>query len=80
MNFGSNISLSVEEVIVATAQVQVQINRVQLALFLEGNAPIKVKNISVEAENPRASIVMQFKEPFNTLYAEVIRPVCESFG
>jgi hypothetical protein len=67
-------------VTVATAQVQVQINRVQLALFLEGNAPIEVRNISVEAENPRAFIVMQFKEPFNTLYTEVIRPVCESFG
>lgn len=78
--FGSNISLSVEDVIVATAQVQVQINHVQLGLFLEGNAHIKVKNISIEAENPRAFIVMQFKEPFNTLYAEVIRPVCESFG
>jgi hypothetical protein len=56
--------------IVVTAQAQVQINRVQLALFLEGNSPIKVKNISVEAENPRAFIVMQFKEPFNTLYTE----------
>jgi len=76
---GSNISLSVDDVIVASAQVKIQIGRVQLALYLEGNAPIKVKNISIKAERPRAFIVMQFKEPYDTLYEEVIRPVCEDF-
>jgi hypothetical protein len=77
--FGSNISLSVNDVIVVLAQVKIQISRTQLALYLEGNAPISVKNLSIEAESPRAFIVMQFKEPYDTLYREVIRPVCEMF-
>jgi hypothetical protein len=77
---GSNISLFVDDVIVASAQVKIQISRAQLALYLPGNAPIKVKILSIEAENPRAFIVMQFKEPYDTLYREVIRPVCEDFN
>jgi hypothetical protein len=78
--FGSNISLSVDDVIVASAQSKIQISRTQLALYLEGNASISVKNLSVETENPKAFIVMQFKEPYDTLYEEVIKPVCEDFN
>jgi hypothetical protein len=75
--FGSNIALFVDGVAVASAQAKTQISRAQLALYLEGNAAVEVKNISIEAERPRAFIVMQFKEPYDTLYEEVIKPVCE---
>jgi hypothetical protein len=77
---GSNLSLLVDSVIVASAQTPIQISRVQLALYLEGNSPITIKDFAVAAEKPKAFIVMQFKEPYNTLYSEVIKPGCESFG
>ena len=77
---GSNISLSVDDVIVASGQTPIQIGRAQLAIYLEGKSAVTVSNISIDTGKPRAFIVMQFKEPYNTLYVEVIKPVCESFG
>ena len=49
----------------------------QAGLFAWGPGPITFENVEWSSERPRAFVVMQFTEPFDSLYAEVIRPVCE---
>ncbi len=49
----------------------------QAGLFAWGPGPITFENFGWSGERPRAFVVMQFTEPFDSLYAEVIRPVCE---
>ena len=49
----------------------------QAGLFAWGPGPITFENVEWSGERPRAFVVMQFTEPFDSLYAEVIRPVCE---
>src|SRR5271166_4678080 len=75
---GSNVSMFVNGVKVSSTQTP--ISRSQLSLLLAGPEPIEVKNLFIEEETPRAFVVMQFTESFNTLYEEVIKPVCSEFG
>ena len=49
----------------------------QAGLFAWGPGPVSFENLEWSGARPRAFVVMQFTEPFNSLYAEVIRPVCE---
>ena len=49
----------------------------QAGLFAWGPGPTTFENVEWSGGRPRAFVVMQFTEPFDGLYAEVIRPVCE---
>jgi hypothetical protein len=75
---GSNVSLFINDVKVATSQLIIQ--KSQLGLFLHGSAPVHVRNLIVQSQKPKAFVVMQFTDEFNALYKEVIKPTCENFG
>ncbi len=49
---------------------------------IKGYGPNEVtfKNIEVRVEKPRAFIMMQFSEPYDSLWKEVIRPVARKVG
>ncbi|MCY4122604.1 MAG: hypothetical protein OXG72_16975 [Acidobacteria bacterium] len=49
----------------------------QVGLFARGPGPVTFEDVAWSGARPRAFVVMQFTEPFDSLYAEVIRPVCE---
>lgn len=49
----------------------------QAGLFAWGPGPVTFENVEWSGGRPRAFVVMQFTEPFDSLYAQVIRPVCE---
>ena len=51
----------------------------QTGIWCQGSEDIIVKNFKVEREIPKAFVVMQFSSPFNELYQEVIKSVCEKF-
>ncbi|MBU5923018.1 hypothetical protein [Enterobacter sichuanensis] len=55
-------------------------NGMNVFFYTFGNDGLKFSNISLKKRNPKAFVVMQFKEEFNELYNEVIKPVCESAG
>jgi hypothetical protein len=74
---GSQIDLFVDEVKVCSAVESVQAS--QLALFLQGPDNFTVKEFSAIVQRPKVFVVMQFSEPFNELYNDVIRPTCEAF-
>ena len=50
----------------------------QAGLFAWGPGPVTFQNVEWSGVRPKAFVVMQFTEPFDSLYAEVIRPVCEA--
>jgi hypothetical protein len=78
---GSNVTLEVDGVAVSRVTVPVTFNEARPAgLFCLGEHDITVSNYRVEAERPKAFIVMQFSSPFNEVYSTVIKNVCASLS
>jgi hypothetical protein len=50
-----------------------------LGLFTWGVEKVAFKNLCVRREPGTAFVVMQFSDPYQTLYADVIQPVIESY-
>lgn len=77
---GSRVTLHVDGVHVATGKLpRAQNQPRQVGLWCMGAADIEVRNFAVEAERPKAFIVMQFSSPYNEVYSEVIREACKRF-
>jgi uncharacterized membrane protein (DUF2068 family) len=75
---GSTLELAVDGIKIAT--VTNALRRGQIGALLQGNGPCGIRNLAVETDAPVCFVVMQFTQEFNTLYTDVIRPVCEAFG
>lgn len=75
---GSLLDLYIDDVKVSSFNYI--ISRSSIGLFLQGNGELKVKNIKVDAAKPVCFVVMQFTDEYNVLYADVIKPTCESYG
>lgn len=52
----------------------------QVGLIAAGSHEISFSNFSVSSGRPRAFVVMQFAEPYNTFYKEVIQNQAEAAG
>ncbi len=77
-SLGSNLELWVNNILVCKAGTNFAIS--QLELIYAGINKAIVKDFKVEAQLPEAFVVMQFTDEFNTMYTEVIKPVCERYG
>jgi hypothetical protein len=75
---GSILELFINNVLVAKSQVT--IHNSQVKIIYKGIEEVKIKDIKFFPKNPQAFIVMQFSEVYNSLYKEVILPVCEEYG
>lgn len=51
-----------------------------LSFYAFGNDGLILSDINVNTMAPKVFVVMQFKQEYNELYAEVIKPVCEQMG
>ena len=76
--FGSTLELYINDVLVAKAPIN--IHNSQVEIIYNGEKPASIKNISLTTRNPQAFVVMQFSDEFDSLYREVIVPVCEEYG
>lgn len=56
------------------------LRRGQIGLLFQSNSRCSVRNVQVKTDIPTCFVIMQFTEEYNTLYKEVIRPVCEAHG
>lgn len=75
---GSKIDLFVNDVkVCSTVQT---VFKSQVGLFIRSTGEVLVRNFALETQAPRAFVVMQFSEPFDALYNDVIKPTCEKFG
>ncbi|MDQ6762054.1 MAG: hypothetical protein M3015_05435 [Bacteroidota bacterium] len=76
---GSRITLTVDGIIVLSTVLPFVVPISQVGLFCLGSNNISIKNYTVHSENPKAFVVMQFSSPFNELYQDVIKPICDEF-
>ena len=74
---GQRLCLTVDGIDLIDQHLPHPIEGDQAGLFAWGPGPITFENVEWSGVRPRAFVVMQFTEPFDSLYAEVIRPVCE---
>jgi hypothetical protein len=77
---GSLVDLFVDNVRVATATLPVPLPRSQVGIWCRDSANISVHGFTVVPESPRAFVIMQLTSPYNELYQEVVRPVCEEMN
>lgn len=77
---GSRVSCSINGVKITTVDLPFPLPKGQCGIWSQSNHNIQVSNYQVKRELPNVFVVMQFSQPYNELYSEVIKPVCESFG
>jgi len=77
---GQNVRLIGDGVEVLNTTLERPIEGVGLGLFAFGTAGIQFSDISATIRMPRVFVIMPFAEPFDTLYREVILPVCTQLG
>lgn len=75
---GSQIDLLVDTVKVMSISRVLQ--RGQVGLFMQGNSPVKFRNMQANVQQPLCFAVMQFTPEYDVLYRDVIKPVCEQYG
>jgi len=76
---GNSVTLEVDDVVVGRVNLPWPLPPSQVGLWMSGESEIRVTDFRVDRETPKAFVVMQFSEPYNELYQDVIRPVCEGF-
>lgn len=77
---GSLITLRVDRVEVSTVTLPFPIPRSQVGVWCRDYKNISISDFTVVTEAPRAFVVMQFSSPYNELYQEVVKPLCNEFG
>lgn len=77
---GSSVTISINGVEVLATNLPSPLLRGQAGIWCRSKADIAIEDFTIETERSKAFVVMQFTAPYNELYAEVIRPVCESHG
>lgn len=76
---GSRTILKVDGIIVLSTNLPYNIPMSQVGLWCQSESDIIIKNFIVKKVKPKAFVVMQFTSPYNELYEDVIRKVCEDF-
>ena len=77
---GSVVSLDVNDVHVLTATIPYPLKQSQVGIWCFADHKITISNFKVTPVRPRAFTVMQFSSPFNEIYSNVIKKVCERNG
>jgi hypothetical protein len=77
---GQSVRLTVNTVKVLEEHLPYPPTGDQIGLFAWGTTEVKFEETTGEGANPRAFVVMQFGEPYDSLYSEVIKPVAETMG
>lgn len=76
---GQRLRLEVDGVQVLDHVLETPLPKGQLGLFTWGLDKVEFKNPSVRRDPGTAFVVMQFSDPYQTLYSDVIQPVIESY-
>lgn len=77
---GQRVGLSVNDIKVITHSLPHPLEGDQIGLFAWGPGPVEFDNVTVTSRKPEAFVVMQFGEPYDSLYSEVIKPVVQECG
>ncbi len=77
---GSQVNLDVDGVRVCSAVLPFNVPQGQAGIWCMGNSDINIRNYTIDNVVPSVFVVMQFSTPYNELYEEVIRKVCEDYN
>lgn len=77
---GQELRVLVDEVPVIQHLLSQPLEGRQVGLIAAGNKTVTFSNFSVSGGRPRAFVVMQFAEPYDTFYREVIQSQAEAAG
>jgi hypothetical protein len=75
---GSTVTLRCDGVEVARATLPFSLPESQVGVFAVGRDDVEFSDFKVHTIEPKAFVVMQFSSPYNEVYCEVIKSVCES--
>lgn len=76
---GSKIILTVNGILVLVTTLSFVVPISQVGVFCLGTNDIVIRNYKIQSEDPKAFVVMQFSSPFNELYQDVIKPICDEY-
>lgn len=74
---GSIVVLKADDVEVLRTNLPFVLSQTQVGLFCVGQSDIEFKNFRINHIRPKAFIVMQFSSPYNEVYYDVIKKICE---
>jgi hypothetical protein len=77
---GQELRIAVDEVPVLQYLLPKPLDGRQVGLIAAGVSPISFSNFAIKSNRPRAFVAMQFTEPFDTFYREVIQQQAEAAG
>jgi hypothetical protein len=77
---GQRIRLTVDSVTVIEQNLPHPLVGDQVGVFTWGSSPVAFSGFSTESSSPRAFVIMQYAEPFNSFFEKVIKPVAERAG
>ncbi len=77
---GSAVTLTIDGVTVRRANLPCALPQSQVGVWCLSSSDIKISGFTVTEEAPKAFVVMQFSTPYDELYKDVIKPVCQEFG
>jgi hypothetical protein len=78
--FGQYVFLDVDDVTVFTAELPHPLIGDQIGVVAWGASGTAFADLSIEPERPSAFVVMQYGEPFDSLFRDVIVPIASEFG
>ena len=77
---GSFATLKVDGIKALTTNIPYNLPISQVGIGCQSTGDIIVRRFKVEREVPKAFVVMQFSSPYNELYEDVIKEVCEDLN
>ncbi|MCB9252650.1 MAG: hypothetical protein H6605_09305 [Flavobacteriales bacterium] len=77
---GSTVTVRIDGVNSTTVNLPYNLPLSQVGIWCQSNKNISIKNFTVNRELPKAFVVMQFSSPYNELYDDVIKGVCNEFS
>jgi hypothetical protein len=77
---GSSLELFVNQVSVSKVNLPFVLPRKQTGIWCQSSKDIVIKDFSVLEERAKAFVVMQFTTPYNELFSDVIKPICDKYN
>ncbi len=77
---GQSVGLIVDDILVMETTLPYPMSGDQIGLMAWGKKPVRFEDLRFTTDKPRAFVVMQFSEPYDNLYREVIKPIAERSG
>lgn len=77
---GQRLTMTVDGVRIFEQVLRHPLHGEQVGLIASGNAAIEFRELRVRSDRPSIFVAMQFGEPFDTIYREVIQPGARNLG